>query len=333
MSKSKIISPEELSKYGLSKSLNEKVLTLVKQQKASWELAKNNYVALEKIQNKTFDFGHFIVRIQFNAERIRSSSAKTDSKSISERPCFLCLENLPGEQKGILVQDKYIILINPYPIFSEHIVINGLKHAEQQILPYFSDLLDLSKELPDFNVFYNGPKCGASAPDHFHFQAIGKGNLRIEQEFETLLNIHSEVVVQHENVKIIAVDKYLRNFVAIISSEKKLIEEKFKQIYNLLDLRNGEEPMMNILCSFIGNEWRVVIFPREKQRPSHFFREGEDKIVIGLAAVEMGGILVLPREEDFNKITKTEIEEIYGEVTLNQVAFKMLISNLKESLE
>lgn len=329
MSKSKIISPKELSKYGLTKGLNEQVLALLQQQKANWGLVNNNYAALEKIQNKKFDFGHFKIIVQLNAERIRSSSAKTDAKSISERPCFLCLRNLPGEQKGIFVQDKYIILINPYPIFSEHIVINGLSHVDQQILPYFTDLLDLSENLPDFNVFYNGPKCGASAPDHFHFQAIGKGNLRVEQEFESLLNMHSEVLVQDKNVKIVAVDNYLRKFVVIISSEKKLVKEKFKQIYDLLDLKNGEEPMMNILSSFIGNEWRVIIFPREKQRPSHFFRDGEDNIVVGLATVEMGGILVLPREEDFNKITKTDIEEIYNEVTLNTLDFNRLKDALR----
>ena len=329
MSKSKIISTEELSKYGLTKDLNEKVLALVEHQKANWELAHNNYAALEKIQNKTFDFGHFKIQVQFNTERIRSSAAKTDAKSISERPCFLCLENLPGEQKGILLKDKYIILINPFPIFSQHIVINGLKHVDQQILPYFTDLLDLSKNLPGFNVFYNGPKCGASAPDHFHFQAIGKGNLRVEQEFESLLNMHSEVLVRDKNVKIVAVDNYLRKFVAIISSEKNLLEEIFKQIYNLLDLKNGEEPMMNILSSFVGNEWRIIIFPREKQRPSHFFRDGENKIVVGLATVEMGGILVLPREEDFKKITKTEIEEIYNEVTLNSLDFNRLKDALR----
>ncbi len=333
MTNTKIISPGELSEYGSIENLNAQVVALLAQQKVTWETAAKNFEAISRIQTKQFDFGHFRIATQFNPERIRSSAAKTDAKSLAKRPCFLCIENLPNEQKGILYRGKYIILINPYPIFKRHIVISGLEHVPQQIQPYFSDLLDLSECLPDFTVFYNGPRCGASAPDHFHFQAVGKGNLQVEKEFELLENNYSEILIQNENLKIIAVENYLRKFVAIISNNKKIIKEKFEQIYGLLDLKNGEEPMVNVLCNFTENQWRIIIFPREKQRPSHFFKENGEQIVVGPASVEMGGVLVLPREEDFIKITSIEIAEIYDEVTINNERFASLINQIKSQNE
>lgn len=333
MIQTKKITPEELSEFGSVINLNKQVLALLAQQKATWQTAGKNFEALFHVQTRDFGFGHFKITTQFNPERIRSSAAKTDAKSLSERPCFLCLENLPEEQKGIVYNGKYLVLINPFPIFSKHIVINGLEHVPQQIQPYFSDMLGLSALLPDFTVFYNGPKCGASAPDHFHFQAIGKGNLPVEREFDVLEKKYALTLVQTENLKFFSVENYLRKFIAIISSEKDVLLEKFEQILALLDLKNGEEPMLNVLCNFIENKWRIIIFPRDKQRPSYFQVEGEEKIVVGPASVEMGGILVLPREEDFIKITAKEITEIYHEVTISNERFEQIINQLKNQNE
>lgn len=324
----KIISPGELSKFGPVDNLNEQAKSLVKQQKATWKTACKNYEAINRVQTSSFDFGHFRIVTQFNAERIRSSAAKTDAKSISERPCFLCVENLPPEQKGIIFQDNYFILANPFPIFPVHLTISKVTHIRQEILPHFSDLIELSRHLNDFTLFYNGPKCGASAPDHFHFQAVIKNSLPVENEFDILENQFSEILFDSDNLKIIAVENYLRHFIAILSDDKNEIKKSFQQIYYNLETANNEEPMMNILCSFQNRKWRVIIFPREKQRPSHFFRTDENQITVSPAAVEMGGILVLPNEEDFRKITKKEIEEIYGEVTVNQQAFKRITNNI-----
>lgn len=328
MLKSKIISPKELSTFGSTENLNEQTKSLIGQQKATWETAGENFEALNRVQIHDFDFGHFKITTQFNPERILSSAAKTDAKTLAERPCFLCLENQPKEQKGILFQNRYIILINPYPIFSKHLVIAILKHVPQQIHPDFPDLLDLSEKLSDFTVFYNGPKCGASAPDHFHFQAINHGKLPVEQEFDLLEKKHSKILVQSKKLKTIAVENYLRKFIAITSSDKKIMKEEFERVYHLLDLKDGEEPMMNILCNFSGSEWRVIIVPRKQQRPSCFFREGKDKIVVGAASVEMGGIIVLPREEDFRKITSNDIAEIYDDVIISNEKFKELTKSL-----
>ena len=333
MLKEKIISPFVLSKFGTVNNLNEQVKSLVAFQKTSWDTAAKNYEALSRVQTKTFDFGHFTIIVQFNPERIRSSTAKTDAKSISERPCFLCAENLPAEQKGILFQNKYLILTNPFPIFPVHLTISKGSHTPQKILPHFSDMLELSRNLNDFTVFYNGPKCGASAPDHFHFQAVIKNSLPIENEFKTLESQFYEILFQNGKIKIIAVENYLRRFIAIVSDDKNELVEKFESIYKCMESKNTEESMINILCSFQKGKWRVIIFPREKQRPSHFFRTDEMQIVVSPAAVEMGGVLVLPGEEDFKKITKKEIKEIYGEVTINQATFERLILDIKVELK
>ncbi len=328
MLKSKIISLKELLKFGSVETLNKQANSLVEQQQTTWKIAAKNFDALNRIQTQDFDFEHFKITVQFNPERIRSSAAKTDAKSIAARPCFLCLENLPPEQKGIVFQDKYLILTNPYPIFPKHLTISNLEHIPQQILPHFNDLLELSQNLPEFTVFYNGPKCGASAPDHFHFQAGNTGFLPVEKEFRDLEKHHSEILFQNTDTKIIAIENYLRRFVAIISSDKNQLVEKFKLIYDQLN-KSGDEPKMNILCNFIEDAWRVIIFPREIQHPSHFFKTGDKQIIVGPAAVELAGVLILPREQDFKKITKTEIAEIYDEVTIGSENFKNLIQQIK----
>ncbi len=332
MLEKKIISPQELVQFGPAANLNEQAKTLVKQQTNNWKLAANNYFALNKVKTRTFDFGHFKILAQFNPERIRSSAAKTDTKSIAERPCFLCTENLPPEQKGILFQNKYLILINPYPIFTEHLTISSLEHIPQQILPHFTDLLDLSQNLTGFTVFYNGPKCGASAPDHFHFQAGLNGILPVEKEFTELDRQHSQILFQNKTLKIIAVENYLRHFVAITSTNKNEILEKFEFMYTKLQSATNEEPMVNILCFFENGKWRVIIFPREKQRPSHYYRNDASRILVSPAAAELGGILILPEKQNFKNITKKEIEEIYKEVTLNKHLFQNLCNALKSNL-
>jgi ATP adenylyltransferase/5',5'''-P-1,P-4-tetraphosphate phosphorylase II len=213
-----------------------------------------------------------------------------------------------------------------------HLTISELEHKPQHILPHLADLLDLSQNLSDFTVFYNGPKCGASAPDHFHFQAVIKNSLPIENEFEYLESHFSEILHQNEKIKISAIENYIRRFISIVSGDKNEIETNFQRIYQNLETGNGEEPMMNILCSFLGGKWRLIIFPRDKQRSSHFFRTDDKRIVVSPASVEMGGVFVLPNEKDFLKITIEEIEEIFGEVTINSESFNNLTLDLTESL-
>jgi ATP adenylyltransferase/5',5'''-P-1,P-4-tetraphosphate phosphorylase II len=326
MSENKIISAKTLSEYGKIDTLNDQAFTLVKQQCAAWELAGKNYDALREVQTRTFDFEYFRIIAQHNPGRMRSSAAKTDAQSIKSRPCFLCMQNLPEEQKGIPFGKDYLVLANPFPIFPYHLTIPHYSHFPQKIDGFFGDMLDLSRQLTGMVVFYNGPECGASAPDHFHFQAGSRGLLPIESEIVKLEDQYAQPVIKSGNLKVFAVENYLRRFISIVSSSKDEMIHVFEFLYSLLPSADGKEPMLNVLSYYDNNKWRIILFPRGKQRPSHFFQTGEGQIIVGPAAVELGGILVLPRPEDFELITQQTISEIYNEVTLPENEFYQWIA-------
>ncbi len=317
MSDKILITIKELSNYGQVDNLNEQAIALVQQQKVNWELAGKNYAALSEVHKKEFDFGHFQIHAHHNPGRMRSSAAKTDPQSIARRACFLCADSLPPEQKGIPFQNDYLILTNPFPIFPVHLTIPHLKHIPQRLEHFFADMLDLSRQLSGFTVFYNGPRCGASAPDHFHFQAGKKGYLLIEKEFNSLVEEHAKAYFQKKDVEIYAVDNYLRRIIAIVSPNKNAIIRAFHFLYSSLLEKKDVEPMLNVLAWYEEGVWKIIVFPREKQRPSHFFETGKNQIIVGPAAVEMGGILILPRHQDFEIIDHKIITEMYNEVTIS----------------
>jgi glycosyltransferase involved in cell wall biosynthesis len=305
---------------------SELAKSLVRDQQETWPLLKQNYEGLDKTETKVFGFDGFRVVAQYNPERIRSSAAKTDAQSIAERPCFLCPQNLPPQQKGFMIFEKYLVLANPYPIFPVHLTISDLNHTPQKIEGRLGDLLRISRSFEGFTVFYNGPKCGASAPDHFHFQAGIRGFLPVEEEVAT-----NSVLIRNDNkINIRASRDYLRTFIAFESGDAGQIEEQFEKFIREMErLQHPVEPMMNIVCWFEIGNWQLVVFPRGKQRPCHFYLEGDEKIVVGPAAVEMGGVMVLPRKEDFEKITSLDISEIYREVSLGEDEFGELIETAK----
>ena len=331
MLEKKIISVQELSDYGPVSTLNKQAFALVKQQQKTWEFVRKNYDTLAGVQTREFDFGHFKIIAQHNPGRIRSSAAKVDAKSIAERPCFLCMNNLPEEQKALIFQDKYMILVNPFPVFPVHLTIPLIEHRPQEILNFFPDMLELSRQLEGFTVFYNGPQCGASAPDHFHFQAGNRGFLPVESDLENLEKNHSEILIQKPGLKIFAVKNYLRRFLCIVSSDRTETLNAFHRVYSSFPGKNGNEPMLNILCFFENEEWRMIIFPREKLRPSHFYETAEKQVVVSPAAVELGGIMVLPRQKDFEAISNQTISEIYDEVTLPFHRFEHLIKSVSNA--
>ncbi len=318
-------------KHSTQKPLSIQVEELIRQQKEGWQLAKTNYAGLEKAESKTFRYTNFSIVAQYNPERIRSSAAKTDIHSIKKRPCFLCAHNRPSEQTGINFKEKYTLLVNPYPIFKKHLTIVLNKHLPQNITPYFSDMLELSKALPDFTLFYNGAQCGASAPDHFHFQAVDSNQMPIDIEIKDIANPYEEELFRNKSTVITAIGKeYLRNLIHIQSSSVDELNSHFHKILAFLKIdNNDDEPMLNILCSLKNEEWNVAIFPRDKQRPSQFFAQGNEQILISPAAVELGGMAIVPRKEDFEKLTKDELADIYQQVTINDVNFDLLKDRIK----
>jgi len=287
---------------------------LISDQKNEWDLARKNYEGLKKVKVKTFDFGYYKIDIQFNPERIVSSAAKVDTKSIEARPCFLCQKNLPPQQRGLAFNNEFIVLVNPFPIFPEHLTIPTYAHTDQQIIGSFGSMLELAEKLNDFVIFYNGPKCGASAPDHLHFQAGNKGFLPIEKDFTN--GKCCQMVRQIENVVISHWPDYQRGIITLKSNNKKELIDCFGKIYARLHILTPDEkePMLNILTFFEQGKWVIHIFPRTLHRPMQYFETGEKQIVLSPAAVDMGGVFITPREDDFIKITPDVVKDIFSQV-------------------
>lgn len=336
----KVLPDNELQRFGgIGGDYAEQTRALLQQQKSVWKQLAGGYESLETVQVREFQFDGFTIKIQFNPGRIISSSAKVDEKSIKERKCFLCMENLPADQKGVAYGSDYIILCNPFPIFPEHFTIPHVRHIPQLIDNAFGVLLDLSRDIGKYyTVFYNGPKCGASAPDHLHFQAGNKGFMLIEEQYEKLKPAFGKLIHTGNDVQVTAIDDTLRRIISVESTDKGLIEEVFKKFYTAYAEQNGnnDEPMMNIISYFVPetNMWRVLLIPRGKHRPSYYFLEGEDKILLSPASVDFGGVLITPVEKDFNRLTKEHIIQMFNEVSIDKtVVFQNIISELKQALE
>lgn len=302
-------------------------LELLDSQLAVWEMAQNNFKALSSVKVKDFDFGKFSIKVQFNPARIQSSAAKVDAKTIQERKCFLCPKNLPEVQKGVSFGSDYQILVNPFPIFPQHFTIPTFDHVDQLIADRFGDMLDMAKAMDQFTFFYNGPKCGASAPDHAHFQAGNKGFLPIEEEIN---KIDKTEFLAKGSLKAYTLDNYLRTGFLLIGSDREEITLVFNSIYALLDIPEGEkEPMLNLLTWHADSKWYCCIFPRKLHRPSCFFAEGDANILISPASVDLGGVFITPLEKDFDKITKADIEKIFEEISVDSKAIKSIADKLK----
>lgn len=303
---------------------------LLQSQLKEWDLARINFEALNCVKTKEVLFDGFKIRVQFNPARIQSSAAKVDAKSIQERKCFLCPNNLPKEQRGIDFAKNYQILVNPFPIFPEHFTIPTYEHTDQLIFNRYGDMFDLAKSLCEYTIFYNGPKCGASAPDHAHFQAGIKGFLPIENDIESL---PKETIYTTESTAASVLKNYQRNCFLIETKDKEEAIRFFKLLYSLLEIKEDDkEPMMNIITWYENHIWYSCIFPRQKHRPACFFAEGEENLLISPASVDLGGVFITPLEKDFDKITKDDISLILNEICIDSQQMQSITDKIKQSI-
>ena len=304
-------------------NLNNQLKSLLTEQKENWELARTNFAGLKTVRTKSFNFGDFEVKVQFNPARIVSSGAKVDAKTIAERKCFLCTENRPAEQTAVDAGD-YLVLVNPFPIFPEHFTIPRKEHVDQQIKPYFADMLELAEALDDYLIFYNGPRCGASAPDHMHFQAGTKNFLPLVNDYKRLKDTHAQLLVESENFQLFNFNNYLRTVYCIESTDVESAKDAFEKLYthfqqiSLLALPKGEgaEPMLNIVCTFEDGKWFTFVLPRKTFRPWQYTAEGDQQLLVSPATVEMCGIFITPIEAHFEKITKENVVSILEQASL-----------------
>ncbi len=308
--------------YTLSHSVEE----LFQSQLKEWGVAGKNYAGLEAVICKEIHLNGFDMQMQFNPERIRSSAAKVDTRSIQERPCFLCPSNLSEEQKGIDYLLHYNILINPFPIFKKHLTIPDQRHTDQRINGRIGDMLHLAQDLPEYVIFYNGPKCGASAPDHFHFQAGSKGMMPIEKDIRLFQG--KKLLKETPEGSSFIMEHYSRKTLMLQSSHSEWIIKEFEALFaHFGKLQpNEDEPLMNILSFYENNSWQLIVFPRRQHRPSQFFEEGEKQILFSPGAVDFGGTLIFPRTEDFEKVNAELIEDMFSQLTLSDEMWKQLLT-------
>jgi len=308
---------------------NKTVNELLAEQLTSWDTARTNYEALLEVESKVLDVDGHTFRVQFNPARIRSSAAKVDSKSIQERKCFLCKDNLPAAQKGLKFGEGYTVLVNPFPIFPQHLTIPAVEHKDQLIRNRFVHMLELAERLSGFVLFYNGPKCGASAPDHAHFQAGNKGFLPLESEWRSAAG---EAFYSKEGTALYALKEYPAPMLVLTSDSMQKAAGLFDQIYMLLDKGMEVEPMMNLLAWYEDGQWVVCIIPRTLHRPACYFAEGEENLLISPASVDLGGVFITPLEKDFEKITSQDIKNILQEVCLTGSGLNELVNELNQVL-
>lgn len=307
--------------------LNLYVRLLFQEQRLYWPLAEKNYQALSEVETTKMLVRGRMIKLQFNPERIRSSSANIDAASLKKRPCFLCKENQPKEQRRLPYKDKYEIGINPYPIFSQHLTISSNHHERQQIKDRYMDMLLFAIELKDFLIFYNGPKCGASAPDHMHFQAGKKGMLPLEKLWK---DYDLEKIISEKYSTLYRVHCFLP--VTFLIRSRVLLEsvQLFNRLYSSLMIKEGEyEPMMNVLVWKDDIEWLTFIFPRREFRPSCYNAEGDENIQISPATVEMAGFFPISLEKDYRKVKAREIEQIWREVSVTEEEADSIINKCK----
>lgn len=306
-----------------SKQINDFIAAQI----AEWPQAAGNFAALADVKVKDLDVDGMHIKVQFNPARMVSSAAKVDAASLKARKCFLCQENRPDVQRGISWNDRYTILVNPFPIFPRHLTIPDDSHTDQLINNRIADMMKLASELDEYTVFYNGPRCGASAPDHMHFQAGNSDFLTIEENLEgTELKVISE---EGDNTLALVDSMPMKVFVIdAVSPEEG--QKMFNRLYAAIPVPESEkEPMMNILCYATPKGVRLVVIPRKRHRPSFYGTEGDGCMLISPASVDMGGVFITPRPQDFDTIDADTIRRIFDELCLSQDEIEDIARNIQ----
>lgn len=309
--------------------MNETIQKFLTEQLADWETARNNYAALAGVQVRELNVCGVRYKVQFNPARIVSSGAKVDAKSIQERKCFLCPANLPAQQKGIPFGGHYQILVNPFPIFPRHLTIPDLNHTPQRIEGRLEDMMELARQLTDFTIFYNGPRCGASAPDHAHFQAGNRGFMPIEADWKNQI---AGRIADYGKATLYYLNDQPRTTLVIQSSDMASANHLFSLICRLLPEQPEGEPMLNLLAMCDEGVWTLFVFPRAKHRPACYTAEGDARLLSSPASVDLGGVFITPVEADFHKISPAIMEQILSEVCLSASDFAKLRQDIKNHL-
>ena len=294
-----------------------------------WEDARHRFRDLKHVEVRQLSDQ---LKVQFNPARIVSTGAKIDKHTLGERPCFLCERNRPKEQMTKQIDDHFQLLVNPFPILPVHFTIPATKHQPQSIYRHYGEMHRLLSLHSELMVFYNGPKCGASAPDHLHFQAGTSGVLPLQTNWQRLSRNLTDVISLNDEEKISVLRDFLVPAFVIISKSEDSDEELFHRLYRSMPMRGDEsEPMMNIIAWRKGDEFISIVIPREKHRPDAYFAEGEAQMMVSPGALDMAGLIITPREEDFSKINLDKATALLCECGISAEKMEAIVSNLKAS--
>ena len=318
----------------LSKFINDQL--------SLWPSACDNFRALRNVRTRKMEIGGLEVRLQHNPARIVSTAARLDPESLKERRCFLCSSNRPAEQISFDFEGRkgrrYDVLVNPYPILKDHLVIAMKEHCPQSIWRRYVDMLDMARAFHGFVIFYNGPECGASAPDHHHFQAASAGQLPLEKDIDTMFDSRHagvdcgglEYLSSVLDAELFRYGKYLPGIFAIRGRTSKSVAKLF---YRLLDCAavdndSAAEPMCNVFVWYRSGEFRSVVVMRSAHRPHHFFSEGPDHLTISPGCADMAGCVVVPVEAEFSRISPSQLDGLLHEVALDRQAEERICRRL-----
>lgn len=294
-----------------------------------WTDARHRFRDLKHVETRQFSDQ---LKLQWNSARIVSTGAKIDKKTLGERPCFLCDKNRPKEQMSKQIDEKFHLLVNPFPILPVHFTIPARKHQPQLIYKNYGEMHRFISLHSDLMVFYNGPKCGASAPDHLHFQAGTNGILPLQTNWQRLSRNLTDIISLNDEEKISVVRDFIVPAFVIISKSAESDEALFRRLYKAMPQRGDEtEPMMNIISWRKGEEFISVVIPREKHRPEAYFAEGDAQFVVSPGALDMSGLIITPREEDFRKLTEEKALSLLQECGVSEEKMNAIIAKLKAS--
>jgi hypothetical protein len=304
---------------------------LLQQQIETWPALRDAVAGFNQVEYKSFSVKGSEVLTQFNPKRIVSAGAKVDAATIGQRPCFLCPDNLPKEEKGIAFGASFVILCNPFPVLRDHLVIASRQHTPQEINGSFGAFLDLTRELGEgWFTLYNGARCGASAPDHLHFQACSSNSVPL---FDDVKYFSTQKTA--EGLRLITSERYRLNFVAAQTDQREALIGWFAHAVNALGevTAANEEPMFNLVATYWDEQWTIFVFPRAKHRPDCYFAEGEKQLLVSPGAIDLAGVMVVPPPDHYARITRRDLEGIYAEVSLDDTRFQQWLAIISLSGE
>lgn len=307
---------------------NKSIYKFVGDQLSRWPLACDNFRALKNVKVREMDAGGLKVKLQFNPARIISSAAKLDRKDIAKRKCFLCRDNRPPEQIMLKFEGrknkKYHILVNPYPIFPDHLVIAEAKHTDQSIRQRYVDMLDLARKYSGFTFFYNGPRSGASAPDHHHFQAAPSHIIPLECDVDELFSLPEDesslkYITSLQDARLYHYQKFTTGVFALRAETSKSMAKLFYRLVDCADIPEGDsEPMFNLFTYWRDGEFRSIVIFRSSHRSHHYFSEGPDHLTMSPGCADMGGVFIVPVEAEYEKLTPELLSEMLAEVSVSK---------------